>query len=69
MSKGKTPIQKGRTKKMKKYLVVAKKWSDESKTQIEYVAGKFDEFVNANIFKKAYNEHYSANAYIVEYSE
>ena len=54
---------------MKKYLVVAKKWSDESKTQIEYVAGKFDEFVNANIFKKAYNEHYSANAYIVEYSE
>lgn len=55
--------------KAKKYMVVAKKWCDDSKTQIEYVAGKFDEFVNANIFKKAYNDHYKANAYVVEYSE
>ena len=49
-----------------KYMVIATKWSEEIKTQVKYVAGEFDEYMNASIFKQAYNEYYSANAYIVE---
>lgn len=51
---------------MRKYYVVATKWSDEHKGQIKYVAGEFTEYVMAAIFKDAYNEHYHANAEIVD---
>lgn len=49
-----------------KYMVIIKKWSDEYHTQIEVVAGMFDSYFNASLFRDAYNEHYSASAYIVE---
>ena len=49
-----------------KYFVIATHWDDERKAQVKYIAGQFDSFANANIFKTAYNEHYKADAVIVE---
>lgn len=49
-----------------KYMVIAKKWDSEKGKQIEYIAGEFDEYMNASIFKNAYNAYYSTDAYIVE---
>ena len=47
-----------------KYFVIATHWDDERKAQVKYIAGQFDSFANANIFKTAYNEHYKADAVI-----
>lgn len=51
---------------MKKYYVIAKRWFAEHKEVREFVAGEFDNFMCASIFKDAYNEHYSTTAYIKE---
>lgn len=51
---------------MRKFYVVAKKWDDMAKKQVEYVAGEFPDWVNARIFRDAYREHFSATAEIVE---
>lgn len=52
---------------MSKYEVWAKVWSEENKSQIKIVVGKFDRFINAKIFAKAYTEHFRSEAEIVEY--
>lgn len=49
-----------------KYFVIATHWDDKRKAQVKYIAGEFSSYMNANIFKEAYNAHYSANAVIVE---
>lgn len=49
-----------------KYFVVATKWDNNREAQIKYIAGEFDNYMNASLFKKAYNEHYSADAKIIE---
>ena len=49
-----------------KYMVIATKWDEELAKQVKYVAGEFDTYMNASLFKQAYNAHYSADAYIVE---
>lgn len=49
-----------------KYFVIAIHWDDERKAQVKYIAGEFSSYMNANIFKEAYNAHYSTNAVIVE---
>jgi len=49
-----------------KYFVIATHWDNDRKAQVKYIAGEFNNFANANIFKNAYNEHYSADA--VEHS-
>lgn len=49
-----------------KYLVIAIKWSDEDHKQVKYIAGAFDEFMNARIFAEAYNKHYKASATVEE---
>ena len=49
-----------------KYFVIAKRWDSEKKEIIKYIAGEFDSYINAEIFRNAYNEHYSATAEIVE---
>ena len=50
----------------KRYFVIATVWSDEYKEQIKVIAGEFNNYINASIFKEAYNDHYSADAYIVD---
>nr|DAT47667.1 MAG TPA: hypothetical protein [Caudoviricetes sp.] len=49
-----------------KYFVIATHWDDTRKAQVKYIAGQFDEYMNASLFKKAYNDHYKANAVIIE---
>ena len=49
-----------------KYFVIATHWDDNRKAQVKYIAGQFDNFANASIFKNAYNEHYKADATIIE---
>ena len=51
---------------MRKFYVVAKKWDDMAQKQVEYVAGEFPDWINARIFRDAYNEYY--NAYNEYYS-
>ena len=51
---------------MKKYFVVATKWSNEDRAEIRYIAGEFTEYILARIFKEAYNEHYKADAIIID---
>ena len=52
--------------KMKESFVIATHWDEEKKAQVKYIAGEFNNFMNANIFKNAYNEHYSTDAVIVD---
>lgn len=51
---------------MKKYFVVATKWSIEDKSQIKYILGEFTDYTSARIFKEAYNEHFKADAIIID---
>lgn len=50
-----------------KYEVWVIVWSDEFHRQIKRVAGSFDRFVDAELFARAYTEHYCSKAEIVEY--
>ena len=49
-----------------RYYVIARRWDKEEKRLIKYVAGEFDSFVNAEIFKDAYKKHYCSDAVIAE---
>lgn len=49
-----------------KYLVVAKKWDNEKKEIVNFVAGMFDDITMASIFKRAYNDEFSANSKVIE---
>lgn len=51
---------------MKRYYVVATKWSEEDNSLIKTIAGEFSEYHLASIFKEAYNEKYKADAYIMD---
>lgn len=47
-----------------KYFVVAVCWSDKYKKRVLRVVGQFPEYYMAVIFRDAYNERFSANAYV-----
>lgn len=49
---------------MNKYFVVALKWDDAKRKQVEFIAGTFDDFLCAKLFKDAYNNRYKADARI-----
>lgn len=53
---------------MNKYEVWTTIWSEEHGKQIKVVAGEFDRYMNASLFAKAYEAHYSAQVEIVEYT-
>lgn len=48
-----------------KYYVIATRWDNEKMKSVQYIAGEFNKFINAEIFKLAYNEHFSSIAKIV----
>ena len=49
-----------------KYIVLAKKWDDNRAEVIEFAAGMFDTIVNARMFQKMYEEHYSTTTRIYD---
>lgn len=53
---------------MKKYMVIAIQFDSESMKQQEFVIGEFNTYMNAALFRDAYNKHYSASAWIQEVS-
>jgi len=53
---------------MTKYFVIAKKWSEKDQKQVEYIAGEFYSYTNAEIFKKIYCETYKTYAEIKEFT-
>ena len=48
-----------------KYFVIAKHWDDNKKDIVKRIAGVFDRYIDAALFRDAYNAHYHANAEIV----
>lgn len=49
-----------------KYFVIATHWDDTKKAHVKYIAGEFDNCMNADIFKKAYSNFHKSDAMIVE---
>lgn len=49
-----------------RYSVVTIKWSKEQCKQVKTVVGIFDSYVNAELFKVAYEERYHAFTEIVD---
>lgn len=48
-----------------KYFVIATRWNDE-KEAVKCIVGEFDRYLNAIIFRDAYNKCSSDNATIVK---
>lgn len=48
-----------------KYFVIAKHWDDSKNAQVDYIAGEFDSYMNASLFRDAYNKFYSTEARVV----
>jgi len=49
-----------------RYFVIAKRWDGNKAQQVKYIAGEFDNYMNATIFKESYNNYYRTNATIVD---
>lgn len=49
-----------------KYIVIANRWDDNRKQIVECSVGCFETFVNAKLFKEAYEEHYKLKAKILD---
>lgn len=52
---------------MKKYEVWATVYSTILKAQVRVCVGEFSNYINASIFAKAYNNHYSSDATILTF--
>ena len=49
-----------------KFFVIASHWDYNKRALVRYIAGEFDDYMNAALFKTAYNERYKADAKIVD---
>ena len=49
-----------------KYFVIATCWNDEKEEAVKCISGEFDSYMDASIFRDAYDKYYSTNAMIVE---
>ena len=50
-----------------KYVVTAKKWSDEIRNVIDYTAGEFYDIVCATMFIRAYEAHFCTKCELKQY--
>lgn len=48
-----------------KFFVIIKRWDDEKGRIIKEIAGSFDRYTNARIFRDAYAAEFSATPFIV----
>lgn len=51
-----------------KYFVIVKHWDDSKKDIVKRIAGSFGRYIDAALFRDAFNARYGANAEIVEAS-
>ena len=49
-----------------KYFVIATHWDDKRKAPVKYIAGEFDRYMNAVLFRDAYNSYYLSLIHISE---
>ena len=51
-----------------KYFVIATCWNGKKKEDLKCIVGEFDSYMNASIFRNAYDNYYynNVNAMIVE---
>lgn len=47
-----------------RFVVIATVWSEEEKKQVKIICGMFARYIEAELFAKAYSEHYKAVAEI-----
>ena len=47
-----------------RFVVLATAWSEEEKKQVKTICGMFASYMNAELFAKAYSEHYKTTAEI-----
>lgn len=47
-----------------RFVVIATVWSEEEKKQVKTICGMFARYIEAELFAKAYSEHYKAAAEI-----
>ena len=47
-----------------KFVVIATVWSEEEKKQVKIICGMFAGYIEAELFAKAYSEHYKTVAEI-----
>ena len=52
-----------------KYFVIAVHWDVKARMCKEYIAGEFDCYSNARIFKDAYNKEYNTQAMVYTFDE
>lgn len=51
---------------MGKYFVIATCWDSERNEKVKVIAGEFARYVDAALFRDAYNTHYHADAYVID---
>lgn len=49
-----------------RYLVVTTRWDEEREVPEKLIAGVFNDFMSASIFRRAYNEYYKAEAVVFD---
>ena len=47
-----------------RFVVLATVWSEEEKKQVKIICGMFASYIDAELFAKAYSEHYKSAAEI-----
>ena len=47
-----------------RFVVIATAWSEEEKKQVKIICGMFPRYIEAELFAKAYSEHYKTTAEI-----
>ena len=53
---------------MERYYVVAIRYNSELGRQEEYIAGEFNDYMNADIFRAAYDEKYKVTSLLINES-
>lgn len=66
IERGGNLIKNAEKEKVMKYQVWAVQFDREAGAQREFMIGEFNTYMNAKLFRDAYNAHYSANARIQE---
>ena len=54
-----------RKNKMERYYVVAIRYNSDLGRRENYIAGEFNDYINAELFRRAYDEKYSVESMIL----
>ena len=49
-----------------RYMVIAKRWDAEKNAVVNYIAGEFESYMCAGLFRDAYNARFATQSWIIE---